>query len=60
MRTVAKALGGAVASAATTATTFIVIPSTVEIPWWGYIITGVLNAGIGFGIVYFSPRNTVK
>lgn len=56
---ISKAIAGASAGAiGSLATSYIVIPETVVMPWYGYVAVGVLNAAIGFAIVYFAPRNT--
>lgn len=56
---ISKAIAGASAAAVGGITTsFIVIPESVIMPWYGYVAVGVLNAAIGFAIVYFAPRNT--
>lgn len=56
---VSKAIAGAAAAGVSgLATTFVVIPENVVMPWYGYILVGVLNAAIGFGFVYFAPRNS--
>ena len=58
IRAVSKAIAGAVAtSAGALVTTAVVVPPNVEMPWWGYVVVGVINAGIGFGFVYLAPRN---
>lgn len=60
-RSVAKAIAGASAGAiGSMGTTFIVVPPEVVMPWWAYIVTGALNAAIGFGVVYFAPSNRDK
>lgn len=58
MQKVVKAVAGAVASSSgALATAYVTIPAEVQMPWWGYILVGVVNAGLGFGVVYFAPRN---
>lgn len=55
---VSKAIFGALAAAGGAAgTAAIVIPPTVEMPWWGYVITALANAVLGFVVVYAAPRN---
>jgi hypothetical protein len=57
MKDVIKAVAGAATGAvAMTGTSFIVIPESAEMPWYGYVMVGALNAVIGFAIVYFAPR----
>lgn len=56
---VSKAIAGAAAGGLTSlATSFVVIPDSVVMPWYGYVLVGLINAAIGFGFVYFAPRNT--
>lgn len=58
MQSVAKGIAGALAAGVgSTATTFIVVPTTVEMPWYGYVLVGIANAALAFGVVYFAPRN---
>lgn len=57
LKTVSKGLAGAIASGVGATATFIVIPPEVQMPWWGYVLVGVANAALGFGVVYFAPRN---
>lgn len=58
-RSFSKAIAGAVVAGATsTGTAAVTIPDGVGMPWYGYIIVGVINAAIGFGVVYFAPKNT--
>jgi hypothetical protein len=57
LKSVSKAIAGAVASGVVGVGTVVAVPSTVEMPWYGYVIVGVVNAVIGFGVVYFAPRN---
>lgn len=59
LRSVSKAIAGAAAGSVTgLTTTFVMIPDSVAMPWYGYFLVGVTNAAIGFGFVYFAPRNT--
>lgn len=58
LKTVSKGIAGAAATALGATATFIVIPEGVEMPWWGYLVAGALNAGLGFAVVYYAPRNT--
>lgn len=58
-RSFSKAIAGAVVSGVTsTGTAAVVVPDSVAMPWYGYIIVGAINAAIGFGVVYFAPKNT--
>jgi len=54
---VSKAIAGAAATTAGVAATYIVIPAGTDMPWWGYILTGALNAALGFAVVYLAPKN---
>jgi len=55
---VAKGIAGAAAAATgSMATTFIVVPPNVEMPWYGYVLVGIANAALAFGVVYFAPKN---
>ena len=55
---ISKAIAGAVAAGVGGAgTTAIIVPPTVEMPWWGYVIVGLANAVLGFVVVYWSPAN---
>ena len=55
---IAKATAGSLVGAASSiATSYVVIPDSVSMPWYGYVIAGVLNAVLGFASVYFAPRN---
>ena len=55
---ISKAIAGAFAAGAGAAgTAAIVIPATVEMPWWGYLITALANAVLGFLVVYAAPKN---
>jgi hypothetical protein len=56
---ISKAIAGAVAAGIGGAgTSAVIIPDGVTMPWYGYVIVGVLNAVLGFAVVYFAPRNT--
>lgn len=57
LKTISKGIAGAAATAVGATATFIVIPEGVEMPFWGYIVVGVLNAALGFAVVYFAPKN---
>lgn len=58
LSTISKGIAGAVAAGAGgLATSFIVIPDNVVMPWWGYFLVGIGNAGLGFAFVYLAPRN---
>lgn len=55
---IAKAVaGGIVAAAGGVGTASIVIPADVGMPWFGYVLVGVLNAALGFAGVYLAPAN---
>jgi len=57
-QSVSKAIAGSVVGAASSlATTYVVIPPNVDMPWYGYVIAGLVNAALGFAIVYFAPKN---
>jgi len=57
MSNVSKAIAGAVAGGVTGMGTLIVIPPEVSMPWWGYLAVSIANAILGYGLVYFAPRN---
>ena len=58
IRAISKAIAGAAASGiGAMGTTAVVIPQGVDVPWWGYVIVGTINAVFGFALVYFAPRN---
>jgi hypothetical protein len=55
---VAKAIAGAVAAGVGGAgTAAVVIPPGVSMPWYGYVVVAVVNAALGFAVVYFAPKN---
>lgn len=56
---VSKAIAGALVGAVTSSATAvaITIPDGVSVPWYGYVLIAILNAGIGYVGVYLSPRN---
>lgn len=55
---VSKAIAGAIASGIGGAgTAAVIVPPTVDMPWWGYVLVGVVNAVLGFAVVYFAPKN---
>lgn len=55
---IAKAVAGIAATVAATGTTiFATVPEGVEMPWGAWLGLGIFNALIGFGVVYFAPRN---
>lgn len=55
---VSKAIAGAlVTGVAATGTAVIAVPESVQTPWWGYLLIGVVNAAIGYAGVYFAPAN---
>ncbi|MYZ50399.1 hypothetical protein [Propylenella binzhouense] len=59
LRQVSKAIAGATASAiAATGSALVVVPDSVVMPWWGYVLVGIINAGIGFAAVYLAPANS--
>lgn len=56
---ISKAIGGSIVGGLGAGlTTLVVVPESAGMPWWGYIITGVINAAIVFAGVYIAPRNT--
>jgi hypothetical protein len=57
MQSVIKGIAGATAAAVGSTVTYISIPADVAMPWWGYVLVGFANAGLGFLVVYLSPRN---
>jgi ABC-type sugar transport system substrate-binding protein len=57
LQTVSKALAGAAAAGVGSLATLIVVPPEAQMPWWGYVVVGVLNAALGLGVVYFAPKN---
>ncbi len=58
LRKVAKAVAGTVATVAATGTTvFATVPEGVEMPWQAWFALGLINAAIGFGVVYLAPKN---
>lgn len=59
LRAISKAIAGAAATGVVSLGTYIAIPpeAAATMPWWGYVGVGVLNAVIGFGVVYLAPRN---
>lgn len=58
MSNVSKAIAGAIATAAAASgTAYVVIPEGVEVPWWGYLAVPIINALIGYLIVYAAPKN---
>lgn len=61
LRTITKAIAGATAGAmGGVGTALITVPPDVVMPFWGYILVGVLNAAIGFAGVYFAPANRLS
>lgn len=56
-RTISKALAGAVFAGAAGVGTAVAIPADVVMPWYGYILVGVVNAAVGFLGVYYAPKN---
>lgn len=55
---ISKAIAGGIATASgVTGTASVVIPSSVDMPWYGYAVIGVLNFILGFGVVYLAPAN---
>lgn len=60
LKTISKAIAGALAAGAGgLGTSVIAVPDGVVVPWWGYVLIGVLNAALGFAVVYIAPKNTV-
>jgi len=58
LRSISKAIAGAAAGTlGSLATVSIVIPPDVTMPWYGYVLVGVLNGALGLAAVYFAPRN---
>lgn len=56
---VSKAIAGSIVGGiGAGATTLVVVPESAGMPWWGYIVTGVINAAIIFAGVYLAPRNS--
>lgn len=53
-KAIAGALAGGVGSVGTAV---VMIPSDVEMPWYGYLLVGVINAALAFATVYLAPRN---
>lgn len=57
--TISKAIAGALAGAAGgIGTAAVIVPAGVAMPWYGYVLTAVLNAVLGFLVVYAAPKNT--
>jgi|SRR5690606_34281936 len=58
IRGIAKAIAGAVAGGVTAPGLMLVaFPDDVSVPWWGYLLAAVINAGITALTVYWAPRN---
>lgn len=57
MGAVSKAIAGAAAGGVLTLGTLVTVPADVQMPWYGYVAVGIVNAVIAFGTVYFAPRN---
>src|SRR5690606_14255779 len=58
MQRIAKAIAGAVAGGVTAPGLMLVaFPDEVSVPWWGYLLAALLNAGITALTVYWAPRN---
>ena len=57
LQTVSKGIAGALAAGVGVTATFIVVPPEVQMPWWGYVLVGIANAGLGFAVVYLAPKN---
>ena len=57
MGNISKAIAGAAAGGVLTLGTLVTVPADVQMPWYGYLVVGVVNAAIAFGTVYFAPRN---
>jgi len=59
LRTISKAVAGGLATAVGgVGTAVIAVPESVAMPWYGYVVVGVINAALGFAVVYWSPRNS--
>jgi cobalamin biosynthesis Mg chelatase CobN len=58
MSAVSKAIAGAAAGGLLSIGTLVSVPADVQMPWYGYVLVGVVNAVIAFGTVYFAPRNS--
>lgn len=55
---ISKAIAGALAAGVGGAgTSAVIIPDGVNMPWYGYILVGLVNAVLGFVVVYFAPKN---
>lgn len=48
------ALGAGVGSPATLS---VAIPPGVDVPWWGYLLFGIINAVITFVVTWGGPAN---
>lgn len=58
LKNISKGIAGAVATGiGGIATTYIVVPEGVDMPWWGHVIVALGNAALGFAVVYFAPKN---
>lgn len=56
---ISKAIAGALAAGIGGAgTSAIIVPDGINMPWYGYVIVGALNAVLGFVVVYFAPKNS--
>jgi len=57
--TISKAIAGALAGAAGgIGTAAVIVPAGISMPWYGYVITALVNAALGFLVVYAAPKNT--
>lgn len=57
-RVYTKAIAAATAAALGSAGSFaIVVPDSVLMPWWGYVIVGVLNGAVAGLVTALAPKN---
>ena len=58
-RRISKAIAGSLGAAvAGTGSVAVAIPADIVMPWYGYVIVGLVNAGIAGLAVYWAPANT--
>lgn len=55
---IAKAITGAIAGGAVGVGATVVVPSTVDMPWYGYVAVGLINAAITGLAVYLVPNKS--